>query len=381
LTGVDCREFMASVVKRLGYGGQYFAETVLDWNRGTIRKSLKELDKNQFIDHRHSNTGRKGFKNSLPDLEASINAIVTPNSQTDPTFRSTRIYTPLTARQVRKRLISDFKFKDKDLPSRRTISTLLHKLGFTLKKVKKCKPLKKIPQTDAIFEKLHWMNGAADDDPGCLRVSIDAKATVNIGPFSRGGKSRQKQEALDHDFAPSARYTPYGLVIPETNESWIWFTKGSATADFIVDRLEELWPTLKKKYNPHTLVINADNGPESSGRRTQWLYRLIGFADKAGIKIRLVYYPPYHSKYNPIERVWGILENHWNGEILSTDEKALGLARSMTYNAITPRVRKITKKYSKGVTLMASSMKEVEKRLQRWSGLENWFIDIDPVIK
>lgn len=57
------------------------------------------------------------------------------------------------------------------------------------------------------------------------------------------------------------------------------------------------------------------------------------FSDKVGIKFRLAYYPPYHSKYNPIERVWGILENHWNGETLDSDEKALGLVRSMTYNS------------------------------------------------
>ena len=381
MSGTDYREFIASVVKRLGYGGQYFAENVLRWNRVTIRKAMQELNAGVFIDHRKFNKGRKKCEYHLPDLEKSIRAIVEPDSQTDPTFRSTRMYTPLTARQVRRRLINDFSFKHKDLPSRRTISTLLNYLGFTLRKVQKCKPLKKIPETNAIFDRLKTVNAAADEDPGCLRISIDAKATVNIGPFARGGKSRQKQKAMDHDFSPDSTYTPYGLVIPKTNESWIWFTKGSATADFIVDRLEDLWPKLKAKYNPHTLLINADNGPESSGQRTQWLNRLVLFADKEGIKIRLAYYPPYHSKYNPIERVWGRLENHWNGEILDSDEKALGLARSMTYNSVSPTVRKITKIYRKGVTLTKVAMKEVEKRLERVAGLDKWFIDINPAIK
>jgi len=87
---------------------------------------------------------------------------------------------------------------------------------------------------------------------------------------------------------------------------------------------------------------------------------LINFADKAGIKIRLAYYPPYHSKYNPIERVWGILENHWNGQILDSVEKTLGLARSMTYNSVSPTVRKIKKTYQKGVKLTKS---EITRRL------------------
>ena len=380
MSGIDYREFIASVVKRLGYGGQYFAETVLDWNRGTIRKSLEELEKNDFVDRRHDNKGRGSYQSKLPDLEAAIRAIIEPCSQTDPTFLSSRIYTPLTARHVRKRLVSEFGFKCKILPSRRTLSTLLNKLGFTIKKIQKTKPLKKIPQTNAIFDHLKPLNKAADDDPGCLRISIDAKATVNIGTFSRGGKCRQSQQALDHDFSPDIKYTPYGLSIPQTNESWIWFSDGPATADFIVDRLEALWPKLKAKYNPHTLVINADNGPESSGRRTQWLHRLVLFADKVGITIRLAYYPPYHSKYNPIERVWGILENHWRGEILGTTEKALGLARSMTYNTISPTVNIIKKTYKKGVTLTREKMKAVEARLLRQPNLEKWFIDIYPCV-
>jgi hypothetical protein len=143
LSGIDYREFIASVVKRLGYGGQYFAERVLRWNRVTIRKAMLELEAGVFIDHRKSNKGRKRCKEHLPELEDSICAIVEPDVQTDPTFRSTRLHTPLTARQVRRRLISDFSFKNKDLPSIRTISTLLNHLGFTLIKVQQCNPLKK----------------------------------------------------------------------------------------------------------------------------------------------------------------------------------------------------------------------------------------------
>ncbi len=380
MSGIDYREFVACVVKRLGYGGQYFAETVLGWNRGTIRKSLRDLESNHFVDRRHNNKGRSRYQNTLTDLEASIRAIIEPSSQADPTFRSTRIYTPLTARHVRKRLISQYGFQCKNLPSRRTLSTLLNKFGFTLKKVQKTKPLKKVPETDAIFNRIKPFNKAADEDSGCLRISIDAKASVHVGAFSRGGKSRQAQSALDHDFKPDSKYTPYGLSIPQTNESWIWFSQGPATADFIVDRLEALWPQLRAKYKPHTLVINADNGPESNGLRTQWLHRLVRFADKENITIRLAYYPPYHSKYNPIERVWGILENHWRGEILDSTEKLLGLARSMTYNAISPTVSVIKKTYKHGVTLTPKAMKSVEERLHRVPGLEKWFIDISPCV-
>ena len=62
----------------------------------------------------------------------------------------------------------------------------------------------------------------------------------------------------------------------------------------------------KNGHCPSTLVINADNGPENSGSRSQWLKRLVQFSARFGVKVQLAYYPPYHSKYNPIERVFGV---------------------------------------------------------------------------
>ena len=99
------------------------------------------------------------------------------------------------------------------------------------------------------------------------------------------------------------------------------------------------------------MVIDADNGPENNGRRTQWLKRLIDLADEHQIKGKLTYYPPYHSKYNPVERLWGILEKHWRGEFLESVEKTLGLARTMTYKGINPIVRKVTRFYNSGISV------------------------------
>ena len=76
------------------------------------------------------------------------------------------------------------------------------------------------------------------------------------------------------------------------------------------------------------LVIYLDNGPKNSGRRTQFLKRMVEFADWSGLEIRLVYYPPYHSKYNPIERCWSALEKKWNGVLLNGLEVVLQCARA-----------------------------------------------------
>ena len=133
---------------------------------------------------------------------------------------------------------------------------------------------------------------------------------------------------------------------------------------------------LKERFDPNTIVINADNGPDNSSSRTQFRKRLVDFCRSKQVSLELAYYPPCHSKYNPIEREWGVLEDHWNGDILDSVEKAIGFARSMTWNGINPIVELIERTYEKGVKLTKQAMKEVEKKINRITGIEKWAVDI-----
>ena len=127
-------------------------------------------------------------------------------------------------------------------------------------------------------------------------------------------------------------------------------------------------------------MINADNGPENNGARTQWLKRLVEFAAQYKVNVQLACYPPYHSKYNPIERVFGVLENYWNGDPLTSAAKALGMAEGMTYKGIHPKASLIDGHYPKGVRLNKKSMKPYEERcLCRAEDLGKWFITISPI--
>ena len=105
LKGSPRRIFMAQVVKALGPGGQRRAECELGWNRGTIRKGQRELEDGPVTDN-YSARGRKKAEEHLPHLLEDIRAIVEPGSQADPTLRTTRLYTPLTAKEVRQRLLA-----------------------------------------------------------------------------------------------------------------------------------------------------------------------------------------------------------------------------------------------------------------------------------
>ena len=237
---------------------------------------------------------------------------------------------------------------------------------------------KKIQQTDAIFAKLKVVNTAADEAETVLRMSWDAKATVKMGDFARGGKNRLQRKAGDHDFKPDGILNPFGILLPQWDDLCLYFTPSPVTSDFIVDMLECWWRKTRPRFpRVDTLVINQDNGPEIQSRRTQFLKRMVEFAWTHALLIRLAYYPPYHSKYNAIEHCWGVLESHWNGDILDDTQAVLGFARTMTWNGKNPEVELVSAVYPTGVRLSPAEMKVVEGRVTRDADLGKWFLDID----
>ncbi len=206
---------------------------------------------------------------------------------------------------------------------------------------------------------------------------MDAKATVKIGPFSRGGKSRVAVAAADHDFQPQATVTPVGIFLPATDEVFLSLVTSKVTSDCLVDRLRAWWEGVRERFaHITTVVLNLDNGPENHSRRTQFMLRLLEFAQQAGLTLRLAYYPPYHSKYNPVERCWGILENHWNGSLLDSLETVRKFAASMTWKGQHPVVEVVTTTYETGVKLTKQAMQQVEAHLERLPDLDKWFVDI-----
>jgi hypothetical protein len=270
-------------------------------------------------------------------------------------------------------------FADEVLPAPSTLAAILNRNGYRLRPVVKAKPQKKIPETDAIFANIKDQDQAAQE-AGVMRVSMDCKATVKIGAYSRGGQTRGDNQALDHDRGCQETYTPFGVVNEDTGELHLSFGSSAKTSEVIVDSLHAWWEQQAPEARADvTLVqIKVDNGPESSGRRTQFLKRMVEFTDYIGKSIQLLYYPPYHSKYNPIERCWGILEQHWNGAKLVDVETMLEWAKSMTWKGLHPVIELSSKVYEKGISLSKRAMQAVEARLQRHPDLPNWDILIQP---
>ena len=146
LKGSARRVFMARTVKELGVGGQRRAERELGWSRAIIRKGTRELESGVPIQDNFAARGRKRAEVHLPHLLTDIAAIVDSQSQTDPQFRSTRLYTRLSAAEVRRQLLAQKGYTDTELPTAETIGAKLNALGYFPKKVAKTQPQKKSPQ-------------------------------------------------------------------------------------------------------------------------------------------------------------------------------------------------------------------------------------------
>lgn len=146
LKGSTRRLFQARTVRALGEGGQRLAERELGWNRGTIRKGLHELEHGIVCIDAYSSRGRKRSEDHLPNLLRDITAIVDGQSQVDPQFRTNRLYTRLTATEVRRQLIGTLGYRDDELPTAETIATKLNELGYYPKKVAKSQPQKNCPK-------------------------------------------------------------------------------------------------------------------------------------------------------------------------------------------------------------------------------------------
>lgn len=208
---------------------------------------------------------------------------------------------------------------------------------------------------------------------------MDAKAAVLIGEYDRGGKNRLLIKAADHDFQPEDKVIPYCILLPDYDRAFLYFTRSRVTSDFIADCLLDCWSQIAADFpEVKTLMLLQDNGPENHSRRTQFMLRMVQLADQLQLTVQLVYYPPYHSKYNPVERFWGVLEQHWNGDLLDSLETVLNFAQTMTWNQQHPVITLIHQLYHKGVRLAKKAMTFLEQRFERLPGLEKYFVLIRP---
>jgi transposase len=188
LKGHERRLFMAEVTLKLCAGNARKAERRFGWGRETVDKGLHELRHGMRCLEDFSTRGRPRLEDKSPQLAHDIRAIVEPHTQADPEVKTARRYSNLSAADVLEALQIKKGYAKENLPSKRTMRDILNRMNYRLKRIRKGKPLKKTPQTNAIFANVKAVK-AESKGPDTLEISMDTKAKVNEGDYARGGKN------------------------------------------------------------------------------------------------------------------------------------------------------------------------------------------------
>ena len=188
LTGFQRRAFQAEVAVELCSGNARQAERRFGWGRETVEKGLHERHTGLRCLEDFVARGRQRVEDRDQRLAADIRAIAEPRSYADPSLKSSRRYTNLSAAEVRTALIARG-HAEADLPAERTMRTILNRMNYRLKRIRKGKPLKTTEATDAIFANVVAVREQARADPATLEISMDTKAKVALGEYVRGGKN------------------------------------------------------------------------------------------------------------------------------------------------------------------------------------------------
>jgi hypothetical protein len=188
LTGDKRRRFVAEVTSALCEGNARRSEERFGWSRVTAEKGMRERDTGIRCLENFAARRRPTWEERNPQLAVDIRDIVEPKTQADPELKSSRRYTNLSAKEVRQALLQKG-YREDELPAERTMRDILNRMNYRLKRIQKGKPLKKTKDTDAIFVNVAAVKADVCENAETLEISMDTKAKVALGDYSRGGKN------------------------------------------------------------------------------------------------------------------------------------------------------------------------------------------------
>lgn len=334
-----------------------------------------------FIQLKIEFRGRKSVTEKYPNLKSNIEQIIENYKIVDSHFKTESLFISINPNSIIYELVKNYNYPPK-FACYNTIVKVLAEMGYKYHKIPKSEVINKVPETDAIFENvndcLEAINPTNDE---IAVISIDDKATKKIGRFSDNGYSWINIKALDHDTIFDYSVKPFGILDLKTNETFVTCTIHNSTAEFKVDCIEKYVIEKNKKHQLKKLVIFLDNGPENSSRRRLWLKKLTNLSEKYKLIIQLVYYPPYCSKYNKIERVWARVQISWRRIMIESLDILIDCLNKITWEGINVKGYLSKKKYEKGIKISDCEMETIiNPHIIREEGLEKWSLVITPYV-
>lgn len=303
----------------------------------TVRRGLRDLDAGEEWEPgriRRAGAGRPSVLERDAGVEKALDGLVEPVTVGDPERVSVR-WTSKSG----SRLASDLRELGYEIVDR-TVLRLLHAAGFSMQGNRKTREGSEHPDRDAQF---HYINDTvaaalAAEQPV---ISVDTKKKELVGEFKNGGRewARKGEPVLvnTHDFPSHARgkATPYGVYDIGLNEGWVSVGISADTAQFAASSIGAWWEHLGIARYPEAdvLTVTADSGGSNSPRGRLWKVELQKLADRIGIPIRLLHYPPGTSKWNRIEhRLFSFISINWRGKPLTSYQTIINLIAATTTN-------------------------------------------------
>ena len=302
----DQRRYAAVEALKLGYGGQSYVARVLGCSERTVGRGmveLRQMPEDAEFDPaiRKAGGGRKGYMLHHPDIDAQFLDVLREYTAGDPMDEQV-VWTDLTPGEIADKLEKAHGVK----VSKSVIHKLLEKHHYRRRKAQKKQTLKTVPQRNEQFAKIETLVAKfrSTDNP---IVSLDTKKKEYLGNFYREGQlyTRETLSANDHDFTSLAEgiIIPHGIYDLKRNLGYLHLGQSKDTSQFACDCISSWWRQYGCTAYPKAtaILILCDGGGSNSSRHDIFKQDLQELADELEIEIRIAHYPPYCSKYNPIE--------------------------------------------------------------------------------
>ena len=340
----DRRWFLATRAASLKAQGFSYREVSKNMRTSThtLQNGLRELNSegNLYAGRiRREGAGRKSELPRHPEWRQAIVEIIEPHTAGLPQDEDV-VWISLSVTQIRDELAK----AGHDI-SRYHVRQILDSLGLRERSFRKDLPMKEVKDRNEQFERIAFVREKAEEI-GIPIISIDTKKKEMIGNFKREGKalSNGPLRALDHDFSTfsDGQIVPHGIYDVTANVGYMTLGTSHDTSKFVCDNIERVWTEHLGKLYPdaHTLVILCDGGGSNSSSHRIVKQELMGLADRIGIKLLVVHYPPYCSKFNPIEhRLFSQITRSWSGApLMSLKNAADRAAMTTTKKGLTVKV-------------------------------------------
>lgn len=381
LTERSRRLWAATEAKAIGWGGMALVSRAIGISNVTIWRGLKELEAGETLESgrvRRPGAGRKRVTETDPTLLEDLESLVEPTLSGDP--ESPLLWTSKSTRKI----AAELQAMGHTIGDRK-VAGLLREQGYTLQSNKKSKEGKSHPDRDGQFR---YIQKTVEDFQKRRQpvISVDCKKKELVGNFKNAGREWRPKGSPErvkvHDFMIKelGKAIPYGIYDPTQNSGWVSVGVDHETSTFAVRSIKRWWQVMGKKSYPKAkkILITADSGGSNGSRVKLWKKELQTFADKTGLSITVLHYPPGTSKWNKIEhRLFSYISMNWRGKPLTSLATIVSLiAATTTQTGLRVRAEIDKGKYPKGIKVSEKEM--LTLNLQRHATYGNWNYTIKP---